>query len=325
MSSIPAPALELRDLTVRFAARGGRLLAVDGVSLEVAAGECIGIVGESGAGKSQMLLAPFRLTAVPAEVGGRALAGGEELLGLDERALDRIRGARVGFVFQDPMSSLTPHRTIGAQLIEVLERHGRARGRAARARAQELLAQMQLDEPAQRLDQYPHELSGGQRQRALLAIALACDPALLIADEPTTALDVTVQAEVLALLASLAAQRRLAIVLVSHDIGVVSRLADRMLVMYAGRVVEEGPTERVVGSPRHPYTAALLDCIPRLDDPPDAPLAPIEGQPPSPRSLPAGCAFHPRCPRAEARCRVERPELARDADRAVACHFPLPT
>ncbi|GMU70054.1 MAG: peptide ABC transporter ATP-binding protein [Steroidobacteraceae bacterium] len=325
MSSIPAPALELRDLTVRFAARGGGLLAVDGVSLEVAAGECIGIVGESGAGKSQMLLAPFRLTAAPAEVGGRALAGGEELLGLDERALDRIRGARVGFVFQDPMSSLTPHRTIGAQLIEVLERHGRARGRAARARAQELLAQMQLDEPARRLDQYPHELSGGQRQRALLAIALACDPALLIADEPTTALDVTVQAEVLALLASLAAQRRLAIVLVSHDIGVVSRLADRMLVMYAGRVVEEGPTERVVGSPRHPYTAALLDCIPRLDDPPDAPLAPIEGQPPSPRSLPAGCAFHPRCPRAEARCCIERPELVRDADRAVACHFPLPT
>jgi len=327
MPSIPAPVLELRDLAVRFATREGPLVAVDGVSLEVAAGECIGIVGESGAGKSQALLAPFGLTTAAAavEVSGSARVGGVELLGLDERALDRIRGVRVGFVFQDPMASLTAHRTIGDQITEVIECHGRARGAAARARARELLAQVQIDEPARRFAQYPHELSGGQRQRALIAIAVACDPALLIADEPTTALDVTVQAEVLTLLASLVARRQLAIVLVSHDFGVVNRLADRILVMYAGRIVEEGPADRVVSSPRHPYTAALLDCIPRIDDPPDAPLAPIQGQPPALHSLPAGCAFHPRCRYAQARCLTERPELVRNGSRTVACHFPLPS
>lgn len=325
MPSIPAPVLELRELVVEFGARDGAVVAVAGVTLSVQPGECVGIVGESGAGKSQMLLAPFRLTASKAAVSGAARMGGEDLLALDEHGLDRIRGARVGFVFQDPMTSLTPHRRVGDQLIEVLEHHGRARGAAARARAADLLRLVQLDEPARRLRQYPHELSGGQRQRILIAMAVACDPQLLIADEPTTALDVTVQAEILALLAKLRVERQLAIVLVSHDFGVVHRLADRVLVMYAGRVVEEGTAALVVGAPRHPYTAALLACVPRMDDPPDTPLDPIPGQPPDPRTRLAGCAFHPRCRYAAARCRVEAPALARAGARAVACHFPLST
>jgi len=255
---------------------------------------------------------------------GEARFAGADLLALGERAMDRIRGVRTGFVFQDPMSTLTPHRTIGAQLAEVLEHHGCARGAAARRRARELLERVHIDEPARRLGQFPHELSGGQRQRILIAIAIACEPLLLIADEPTTALDVTVQAQVLELLASLRAERRLAIVLISHDFGVVGRLADRLYVMYAGRVVEEGPAEALLASPRHPYTAALLACIPRMDDPPEAPLPPIPGQPPDARSLPGGCAFHPRCGYAVARCRSESPALVQAAGRAVACHFPLP-
>ncbi|MGE0581671.1 MAG: ABC transporter ATP-binding protein [Steroidobacteraceae bacterium] len=324
MSSIPAPVLELHDLSVQFDSRCGPVVAVASVSLAVGPGECIGLIGESGAGKSQSLLAPFRLAAADARLTGAARFAGADLLGLDEAALDRIRGDRAGFVFQDPMASLTPHRTIGEQIVEVLERHDQSTGVAARDRARSLLERVHLDAPARRLAQYPHELSGGQRQRALIAIAIACDPDLLIADEPTTALDVTVQAEVLALLESLKSERRLAIVLVSHEFGVVGRLADRIHVMYAGRIVEEGPAAAVMAAPRHPYTAALLDCIPRMDDPPGAPLEPIAGQPPGPGALPPGCAFHPRCPRAEARCRVESPGLAPTGARAVACHFPLP-
>ncbi|MCW5569484.1 MAG: ABC transporter ATP-binding protein [Steroidobacteraceae bacterium] len=324
MSSTPEPVLELRDFGVRFATRAGPVVAVDGVSIAVLPGQCVGIVGESGAGKSQALLAPFRLTASGAGVSGEARFAGADLLALGERAMDRIRGVRTGFVFQDPMSSLTPHRTVGGQLVEVLEHHGCARGAAARRRARELLERVHIDEPARRLGQFPHELSGGQRQRILIAIAIACEPLLLIADEPTTALDVTVQAQVLELLASLRAERRLAIVLISHDFGVVGRLADRLYVMYAGRVVEEGPAEALLASPRHPYTAALLACIPRMDDPPEAPLPPIPGQPPDARSLPGGCAFHPRCGYAVARCRSESPALVQAAGRAVACHFPLP-
>jgi len=321
MSSIPAPVLELRELAVHFAAPGGPLAAVADVSLRVAPGECVGIIGESGAGKSQALLAPFRLTASDARIGGTASLAGEDLLSKSEAQLDAIRGARAGFVFQDPMSSLTPHRTVGAQIAEVLECHGRARGAAARARALELLEQVHIDAAARRMDQYPHELSGGQRQRVMIAIAIACDPLLLIADEPTTALDVTVQAGILELLAALKGERRLAMVLVSHDFAVIARLADRILVMYAGRVVEEGAAAALIAAPRHPYTAALLDCLPRLDDPPDAPWMAIPGQPPDPRALPAGCAFHPRCPRAGDLCRRTRPELSG----GVACHFPVPT
>jgi oligopeptide/dipeptide ABC transporter ATP-binding protein len=321
MSSIPAPALELRDLAVRFAAHGGPLVAVAGVTLRVAPGECVGIIGESGAGKSQALLAPFGLTASDAQLGGVAQLAGEDLLRKSEAALDQLRGARVGFVFQDPMSSLTPHRTIGEQITEVLACHGRAQGTAARARARELLEQVRIDDAARRLDQYPHELSGGQRQRVVIAIAIACDPPLLIADEPTTALDVTVQAEILALLAALKRERHMAMVLVSHDFGVIARLADRIFVMYAGRVVEEGAASALIATPRHPYTAALLECLPRLDDPPGAPWQAIPGQPPDPRALPGGCAFHPRCLRAGDRCRTTRPELTG----GVACHFPVST
>jgi oligopeptide/dipeptide ABC transporter ATP-binding protein len=324
MSSIPAPILELHDLTVRLAARSGPVTAVAGVTLAVQPGECVGLVGESGAGKSQALLAPFQLGAAAAQVGGGARFEGGDLLALDGAALDRIRGRRAGFVFQDPMASLTPHRTVGEQIAEVIEHHGAGRGAAARDRACALLERVHMDVPERRFHQYPHELSGGQRQRASIAIAIACDPALLIADEPTTALDVTVQAEVLALLAALKAERRLSIVLVSHDFGVVGRLADRILVMYAGRLVEEGRALDVMTAPRHPYTAALLACIPRMEDRPEEPLMPIPGQPPQPGALPAGCAFHPRCAHAQARCRVEAPVLAPVGARTLACHFPLP-
>ncbi|MEZ5532527.1 MAG: ABC transporter ATP-binding protein [Steroidobacteraceae bacterium] len=323
MPSIPAPLLELRRFSVRFRAGGDSIEAVAGVTLTVARGECIGIVGESGAGKSQLLLAPFRLAASRTEVGGEATLAGQDLLALEERALDRIRGAHVGFVFQDPMSTLTPHRTIGAQLAEVLEHHGRARGASARASAQALLARAGIDAPARRIGQYPHELSGGQRQRVAIALALACEPELLIADEPTTALDVTVQAGILAMLDGEKHTGRLAIALVSHDFGVVSRLAERVYVMYAGRIVEQGPTDVLTRSPAHPYTAALLACIPRMDDALEMPLEAIPGQPPDPRALPTGCAFHPRCPRADERCRTEVPVLAPGGARAVACHHPL--
>jgi oligopeptide/dipeptide ABC transporter ATP-binding protein len=322
MSSTPVPVLELLDWSVRFATREGPVVAVDGVNLAVWPGQCVGIIGESGAGKSQALLAPFKLTTSESGTSGTARFAGEDLLALRGRELDRIRGARAGFVFQDPMSSLTPHRTVGDQLTEVLEHHGRARGAVARAR--ELLERVGIEEPARRLGQYPHQFSGGQRQRISIAMAIACEPELLIADEPTTALDVTVQAEILELLASLKAGHRLAIVLVSHDFGVVGRLADQVHVMYAGRVVEEGPAEAVLASPRHPYTAALLACIPRMEDAPHAPLPPIPGRPPEPRNTPAGCAFHPRCAFAQARCRSETPVLVPGAGRSVACHFPLP-
>ncbi|MGD9599862.1 MAG: ABC transporter ATP-binding protein [Steroidobacteraceae bacterium] len=323
MPSIPAPILELRRLAVRFPAREGRITAVADVTLTIARGECIGIVGESGAGKSQLLLAPFRLAASRAEVAGEALLAGEGLLALDARALDRLRGAHVGFVFQDPLSTLTPHRTVGAHLVEVLEHHGRAHGATARTRAKSLLERVGIDAPERRLTQYPHELSGGQRQRVAIALALACEPGLMIADEPTTALDVTVQAGILAMLGTLKREGQLAIALVSHDFGVVGCLADRLYVMYAGRIVEHGPTEALTRSPAHPYTAALLACIPRMDDPPDAPLEAIPGQPPDPRALPTGCAFHPRCPRADAQCRTEVPALVPGGARDVACHHPL--
>ncbi|MBV6416563.1 MAG: Oligopeptide transport ATP-binding protein OppD [Steroidobacteraceae bacterium] len=322
MCSIPAPVLELAGLGVRFASSGGAIAAVADVTLTVSPGECVGVVGESGAGKSQALLAPFRLSASRAMVSGRAAIEGRDLLALDEPALDRIRGSRVGFVFQDPMSTLTPHLTIGAQLAEVLAHHGKARGVAARHRALTLLERVGLDEPAHRLDQYPHQLSGGQRQRVAIALAIACDPLLLVADEPTTALDVTVQAEVLSMLGALKRARELAIVLISHDIGVIGQLADRVYVMYAGRVVEEGAVAALLEAPAHPYTAALLACLPRMDDPLDVPLASIPGQPPDPRALPSGCAFHPRCPRADDRCRTGMPALEARGARTVACHHP---
>jgi len=272
--------LALERLTVSFATAAGLVKAVDGISLSVAAGECLGVVGESGAGKSQAFLALLGLLAANGRASGSARFAGTELLGLPPAALDRVRGARIGMVFQDPMTSLTPHLTVGEQAAEVMRRHlglGRA---AARSAALELLERVELSDPAQRMRQYPHELSGGMRQRAGIAIALACRPELLIADEPTTALDVTVQAQILALLAGLKRERSMAMVLITHDMGAVAGVADRVAVMRAGRVVEAGTVAAILKSPRDPYTRELV----RAAAPP-AEAAPPPAAPPTRRAL----------------------------------------
>jgi peptide/nickel transport system ATP-binding protein len=253
-----AEVLRLTDLGVRFQTPRGAVEAVREVTLSVAAGECLGVVGESGAGKSQLFLAALGLLAANGRASGSARFRGQELLGLAPAALDAVRGAGIGLVFQDPMTSLTPHLTVGAQLIEVIVRHRQVTPEAAQRRALALLERVQLTDPARRLRQHPHELSGGMRQRVMIAIALGCDPQLLIADEPTTALDVTVQAQILALLQDLKRERALAMVLITHDVGVVAGLADRVAVMQAGRVVETGPVAAVLSSPREPYTRELL-------------------------------------------------------------------
>ena len=318
--------LELRKLSVAFDTPRGRVQAVREVDLDIDPGDCVGLVGESGSGKTQLLLAAFGLAEPSARIRGSARFKGEELLGASDRALASVRGARVGFVFQDPMSSLTPHLTIGTQIAEVLRVHRRVAASDARSRALELLERVGIGDPAQRLRQYPHELSGGMRQRAMLAVALACEPELLIADEPTTALDVTVQAGILELLRELKAERRLAIVLVTHDFGVAAAICDRMAVMYAGMVVERGTTAQLFAGAHHPYSRALLAALPRLDTPLDAPLASIHGKPPGPLEALVGCAYSPRCERAEGRCRAEPPDLAaQSATRAVACFRPYDT
>ena len=315
-----APLLEVRDLQVCFDAASGRVHAVRGVSFTVARGECLAIVGESGSGKSQLLLACLGLLAANGRMTGTARLEGVDLAG---NGAARVRGARVGYVSQDPMGALTPHVRIGEQLAEYRV-HVRGEDRAAvRHRAIEALATVGIDDPERRARQYPHELSGGQRQRVAIAMALMPDPALLIADEPTTALDVTVQAQVLAVLRSLRA-RGLSIVLVSHDLGVVAGLADRVGVMYAGELVELTGVDELYAKPRHPYTAALLASIPRLDTPVGQRLEGIAGQPPRPGDLGAGCAFAPRCPQARDRCREAAPMEMGDRTRRWRCHAPLP-
>jgi oligopeptide transport system ATP-binding protein len=316
------PVLAVEGLGVEFATRDGRLVAVEDFSLSIGAGECVGVVGESAAGKSQALLAVGGLLATNAHTRGSARLHGEELLGSPRQRLDAIRGAQLAYVFQDPMTSLTPHLRIGRQIAEPLMRHLGLDAAAAQERALVLLERVGLGDAALRIHQYPHELSGGMRQRVMLAIALACNPPLLIADEPTTALDVTVQAQILALLADLKRERRMSMVVVSHDFGVIAAIADRVVVMYAGRIVECGSVADVLAAPLHRYTLALLRAMPRLDGDRNASLVAIAGQPPDPRARPAGCAFHPRCAQADARCAQERPALRPLAGRMVACHHP---
>ncbi len=322
-ASVPVPVLEIEQLAVRFATQDGELDAVRDFSIEIGRGECLGIVGESGAGKSQALLAVMGLLGANARVSGVARFEGRDLLTASPAQLRAVRGARMAMIFQDPMTSLTPHLRVGDQIAESLVRHRGLRWGEARRRALRLLDEVQVTDAPQRVRQYPHELSGGLRQRVMIAIALACEPQLLIADEPTTALDVTIQAQILGLLVRLKNEQRMALAFVTHDFGVVAGVADRVVVMYAGRVVEEGSVEVVLAAPAHPYTAALLAAMPRLDVAADAPLASIAGQPPNPRRLPRGCPFHPRCERARDHCREERPALLAHGAGRVACHYPI--
>jgi len=320
-----AAILEIEHLNVQFATPDGALPAVNEFSLTVHAGECIGIVGESGAGKSQSFLAVMGLLASNATVSGSARLEGLELLQRPAEELNEVRGAKIAMIFQDPMTSLTPHIKVGDQIAESIIEHRGVSRREARQRALQLLQRVHVNDAEKRLEQYPHELSGGMRQRVMIAVALACDPVMLIADEPTTALDVTIQAQILGLLAELKREQGTAMVLVTHDMGVVAGVADRVAVMYGGRIVELGSVRTVLKQPLHPYTEALLRSMPRVDEPADKPLVTIAGQPPNPRRLPSGCSFHPRCNFSSDVCRSDRPPLvAARGGGFVACHHPRP-
>jgi oligopeptide/dipeptide ABC transporter ATP-binding protein len=302
--------LRLEGLQVAVPAPGGgEALAVRDATLSVREGEVVGLVGESGSGKSLTALAVLRLVPPPARLaGGRVVLAGRDLGGLDEKAMRSVRGGAVGMVFQEPTSALDPVFTVGSQIVEAVRAHRDVSRRQARERAEHLLELVALPEPRARLRQYPHQLSGGQRQRVMLAIALAAEPRLLLADEPTTALDVTVQAQILSLLLRLRAELGLAILLVTHDLAVVAQTCDRVAVMYCGDVVEEAPVERLFAAPAHPYTRGLLAAVPRLGAPaPRGRLPTIPGRVPEPSARPDGCPFHPRCGEAWERCGRERP------------------
>jgi oligopeptide/dipeptide ABC transporter ATP-binding protein len=316
-----APLLAVEGLTTAFEL-GGRLVpAVDDVSFSIARGETLGLVGESGSGKSLTALSILRLVPPPGRITrGRVRFEGEELTRLPEREMRKVRGARIALVFQEPMSALNPVLTIGHQIAETLVVHGRAGWNAARRRAVELLAEVSVPDPERRAREYPHQLSGGLRQRALIAMALACRPALLIADEPTTALDVTIQAQILDLLRSLKAQLDLSLLLVTHDLGVVAQTADRVAVMYAGRLVEEGPVRDLFRDPRHPYTRGLLASMP--GGPSGGRLRAIEGTVPPLGHAGRGCAFAPRCPARFAPCEQEVPPMVVAApEHRVRCYL----
>jgi peptide/nickel transport system ATP-binding protein len=295
--SATTPLLEVSDLRVQFHTEDGIVHAVDGVSYEVQNGQTLCIVGESGSGKTVSSLTTLGLTrAQGASVTGSILFEGLDLLTLSQHEMRSIRGGEIAMIFQDPLSSLHPFYKVGTQLIETIQAH-RSVGKAeARARVVELLSMVGIPDPERRVDQYPHEFSGGMRQRVMIAMALANEPKLLIADEPTTALDVTVQAQILALLNSLQDRLGMAIILITHDLGVVAEIADKIAVMYAGRIVEHASSEEIFSAPQHPYTWGLLKSIPRLDSPRNEELIPISGRPPSLIARPSGCHFHPRCP-----------------------------
>ena len=315
--------LEIEDLRVRFQTRDGVVRAVEGVSFSLDRGRTLGIVGESGSGKSVTALSVMGLSRLPnATVEGRVLFDGVDLLSLPVEELTHYRGKRIGMIFQDPMSSLHPLYKVGWQIVEAIRAHEDVSKSVARQRARDALAEVGIPSPSERLDSYPHELSGGMRQRVMIAMALVLDPDVLIADEPTTALDVTVQVQILDLVRRLQEERGTAVLLITHDLGVVAETADEVGVMYAGRVVELGPMETILGAPEHPYTWGLIESLPRLGAARSGRLHPIAGQPPSLIHVPSGCPFHPRCPHAFAVCtEVEPPLLPSGPGHVVACHL----
>ncbi|HET7450403.1 MAG TPA: ABC transporter ATP-binding protein [Gaiellaceae bacterium] len=330
MSAVAATAtevvLDVRDLTVEFA-RAGRepIRPVRGVSFTVERAQRLGIVGESGSGKSLTALSLMRLLPPAARLAsGEVLLAGRPLSALEEREMARVRGGQMAIVYQDPMSSLNPLHSVGRQVIEAIRAHERVDRREARDRAIELLRDVGLPQPERRLDDYPHEFSGGMRQRVMIAMAICANPDVLIADEPTTALDVTTQARIMDILTRLVEERRMAVLLITHDLGLAASFCDDVHVMYGGRIVERGLGAEVFRAPVHPYTEALLESICRLDRPLDEPITAIGGQPPLPQFLPAGCSFHPRCPIAGEICREQTPPtVAFEGGSMAECHFAL--
>ena len=310
------PLLEVSDLRVEFATEDGVVRAVDGVSFEVERGKVLGIVGESGSGKSVTAMTLMGLTrGVNARFEGQVLYGGRDLLQISDSDMQEYRGNELGMIFQDPMTSLNPVYKIGEQIVEAIQAHEKSNKHQARRRAIELLRQVGIPNPESRVDSYPHEFSGGMRQRAMIAMALSCNPSILIADEPTTALDVTIQAQIIELIGRLKDEFQSAVILITHDLGVVADIADEIVVMYAGRIVERGSTRDLFYDPQMPYTWGLLGSIPRLDRPRPERLHTIEGAPPSLIRLPHGCKFRPRCPHAFDKC-DEEPGLERRVEKA---------
>jgi oligopeptide/dipeptide ABC transporter ATP-binding protein len=322
--------LSVRNLVTSFPANAGALRAVDGVSFDIPRASTVALVGESGSGKTVTALSIMRLVPPPGKIeGGEITFGGQNLVGLSERAMRSLRGRKISMVFQEPMTSLNPVYTVGSQIAEVVKVHQNASGARARDRAVEMLKLVGIASPETRVDSYPHQLSGGMRQRVMIAMALACEPELLIADEPTTALDVTVQAQILDLLRKLQDKLHMSVILITHDLGVVAEVAQHMIVMYAGRVVEQGPVRELFGAPKHPYTDGLLKTLPpvgisraRGSAGRPARLPAIQGAPPDLSNPPMGCKFESRCRYAEERCKSEEPSLAPvSAERSSRCFF----
>jgi peptide/nickel transport system ATP-binding protein len=313
------PLLEVRNLRVEFNTRRGTLVAINDVSFDIAPGEVLGVVGESGAGKSITGTAIIGLLEPPGRIaGGQILLSGQRIDNLPPEEMRKIRGRQIGAIFQDPLTSLNPLYSIGRQLTETIQTHLPLNAQQARARAIELLGEVGISAPERRIDNYPHQFSGGMRQRVVIALALCASPKLIIADEPTTALDVSVQAQIIQLLKRLGREHGTAVMLVTHDMGVIAETADRVAVMYAGRIVEIGPVQQVIHDPQHPYTAGLMGSIPAVGQDVER-LPQIEGSMPRLNAIPEGCAFNPRCPRVFDRCRVERPMLMQANKTMAAC------
>ena len=314
-----SPLLEVRNLSVDFPTRRGTLLAIDDVSFDIAPGEILGVVGESGAGKSLTGAAIIGLLEPPGRIaGGEILLEGRRIDKLPHEDMRKLRGRHIGAIFQDPLTSLNPLYTVGRQLVETIRTHLPLSEKQARERAIALLADTGIPAPEARFDQYPHQFSGGMRQRVVIALALAAEPKLIVADEPTTALDVSIQAQIIALLKKVCREHGAAVMLVTHDMGVIAETCDRVAVMYAGRIVEIGPVADVIHRPAHPYTVGLMGSIPAMDEDRER-LLQIDGAMPRLNAIPAGCAFNPRCPRVFDRCRVERPDLVDAGATRAAC------